>query len=162
SERVARHNVWEIRTAHHTDTGIMQDIILEWARDARGYRLAEAVPPAPVPEPRLYRLADIGRADLVLLPEAFLASRPAEPGKPERIIRQGGSLVTYRPTETLDMIFNEFVNTTPNPDGVLDFVNRFGPLSDLGNKEEGEPVQDVIDLLTCTVELIDAWGETDK
>jgi hypothetical protein len=138
----------------------MQDISLEWARDALGYRLVEAEPPAPppkMPANMLPELLGMSRGSVVpglILPEGWRASR-ADPGKPQRIVRFGGSLVPYRPTETLDLIFREFLNADPTAEGVLDFINRFGPLTRSGNEEEGEPVAPVIDLLNVMDEMID-------
>jgi hypothetical protein len=139
----------------------MQDISLEWARDALGYRIVEAEPPAPPPKMPTNMLLPVleamSRGSVVpdlILPEGWRARR-ADPGKPQRIVRLGGGLVPYRPTETLDLIFREFLDSDPTDNGVLDFVNRFGPLTRDGNEEGGEPVQPAIDLLEFMTEIID-------
>src|SRR5580692_293689 len=119
----------------------MQDISLEWSRDALGYRLVEAPPPAPTPELPMNMMGAMQQGLIVpdlTFPELWRASSRAD--QPERIVRAGGSLVPYRPTETLDLIFREFLNADPTAEGVLDFINRFGPLTCSGNEEEGEPV----------------------
>jgi hypothetical protein len=134
--------------------GIMQDISLEWSRDALGYHLVEATPPAPTPNTLLALQQGLIVPDLTF-PELWRASSRADPGQPERIVRAGGSLVPYRPTETLDLIFREFLNADPTAEGVLDFINRFGPLTRSGNKEEGEPVTPVIDALRGMTELVE-------
>jgi hypothetical protein len=135
----------------------MQDISLEWSRDALGYRLVEAEPPAPTPGMSTNMLQALRPGSVVpdlTLPEVWRC-RPADPGKPQRIVRNGGSLVSYRPTETLDLIFREFLNADPTDSGVLDFVNRFGPLTRAGNTEEGEPIKPAIDILELTIAVIE-------
>jgi hypothetical protein len=135
------------------------DIDFEWYRDAMGYRLVEAVPPTPAPEMPKNALAAFLRGDLVMLPEGFLAPRPTDPGKPQRIIRAGGTLVPYRPAETLDLMFRELVNTVPTAEGVLGFVSRFGPLTRLGlDEKEGEPIEFAINSIVNMNEFIDAWS----
>jgi len=135
----------------------MQDISLEWSRDALGYRLVEASSPAPTPELPTNMMGAMQQGLIVpdlTLPEGWRFARQAD-GKPQRIVRAGGSLIPYRPTETLDLIFREFLNADPTAEGVLDFVNRFGPLTRSGNEKEGEPVTPVIEVLRGMSELIE-------
>jgi hypothetical protein len=124
-------------------------MVLEWARDARGYRLVEAIPAALLPENPL-------------MPEGWRFRHPIVPERPQRIVRHGGTLIPYQPTATLDLIFREFINTDPTPEGILGFVNRFGPLTRSGNqyvegegeKMIGDPVEWVIDSLNFMIETL--------
>jgi hypothetical protein len=119
----------------------MQDIVLVWERDARGYHLVEETPVELPPNP--------------LMPEGWRPRLPEIPGA--RIVRQGGSLIPYRPAATLDLIFREFLNSDPTPAGMLDFVNRFGPLIRAGNCEAvGQPVSTAINTLELMTDLIEA------
>jgi len=140
---------------------MLQRIGLEWWRDARGYRLDEEIDPSQLCPPR----ADVGTSgppgfvSFFSFPEAWLASQPKIPG---RIVRAGGRLISYRPVEMLDQIFNAYINTEPTPEGLLGFVNRFGPLTPYGNEDFGELVEFAINHLKSTIALIRAYGETDK
>ena len=143
----------------------MQDISLEWWRDALGYRIEEATPPPELPRNMLRTLL-AGYPEFtpgVTLPELWRASRPADLGNPERIVPNGGTRTPYRPSETIDLIFCEFVSTDPTAEGLRDFMNRFGPLTRPGlDPEVGEPVKDATEFLAFLTEFIDAWGEETK
>jgi hypothetical protein len=78
-------------------------------------------------DPKGYRLAVTGRPKVL------------------RIVRNGTgkgpkNLPLFRPLST-DLLFKRFANTATTPEGVLDFVGRFGPLTWTGwSAIEGEPV----------------------
>jgi hypothetical protein len=141
---------------------MLQGISLEWWRDARGYRLEEEIDLSQPCPPR--DDTNIGGprsfVSAFSFPEAWLASQLKIPG---RIIRAGGRLISYRPVEMLDQIFNAYINTEPTPGGLLGFINRFGPLTRAGlDKDLGESVEFAINSLKCMIALIRAFSETDK
>jgi hypothetical protein len=161
------------------------EIVLEWWRDASGYDLLEptsdqgeriealfkAKPElsdrATDPDMPINALAAMQRG--VMVPDVTLPERlfqPVDQGKPERIRRKGGTLVPYRPTDTLDFIFRDFVNTPTNAEGVLSFVNRFGLLyySDRDQLHE-EPVSKIvanIEFMNAVIDEISAGEHADK
>ena len=165
---------------------MQQRISLEWWRDARGYHLEEvalneeAMNTSPLPiaarvSERQFLLEILvpreqsatpsasqpGREPIISLPEGWWVNQPFV--KPQRILRAGGSLIPYRPVEMLDQIFNAYINTEPTPEGLLGFINRFGPLTRRGLDENfGEPLDFAINNLKCTVSLIEAFGQTAK
>ena len=61
-------------------------------------------------------------------------------GRPARIVPCGGKLVPCRPFDKADGLYRIFANLGRTAEGLLDFVNRFGPLTDEGNRETGEEV----------------------
>jgi hypothetical protein len=133
-------------------------IILEWSRDALGYRLLK-------PAPRV-SLAALSRGEIVLdvtLPESL---RAVDRGETDRICRQGGTLIPYRPTDALDFIFREFVNTPPNSVGVLSFVSRFGMLRYSGpDQQHEEPVSTTItniEIMNSVIDKISAGKAANK
>ena len=141
------------------------DIELEWRRDAKGYHLEPAAPPNPAPEGQNMMAALASGAyspSMLFLPEGFIVTCPTEaPGRPERILRAGGSIVPYRADEIVDLVFREFVNAKPNATGVLGFVNRFGPLTDSGHNEAGEPTSFAIAMIATMNQMIDVFVEVD-
>jgi len=85
-------------------------IELDWARDPKGYRLVEA-------------------------------------GQPKilRIVRKGTGhgpkhLVPCYPLNSTDLLFKIFAHVATTPEGALDFVNRFGPLTPEGWDRGGDQV----------------------
>jgi hypothetical protein len=48
--------------------------------------------------------------------------------------------VPYRPFDKVDGLYRIFAHLGTTAEGLLDFVNRFGPLTDEGNRETGEEV----------------------
>jgi hypothetical protein len=138
---------------------------LEWYRDAKGFRLDDQE--APWGE----------EGETVLIPEGMASFDDAMrdvrgPNEPRsggwgRIIRVGGSLVPYRPTGSLDQILVELLNIDPalnielTPRRVLDFVNRFGPLTRKGlDENRGEDPRVAINTSYCMNQLVDAWTFT--
>jgi hypothetical protein len=62
-------------------------------------------------------------------------------GRPARIVPRGGKLVPYRPLEKDGgKLYRIFASLGSTDEGVFDFVNRFGPLTEEGNRECGEEV----------------------
>ena len=85
-------------------------IEFEWARDPKGYRLAETG------RPKMLRIVRSGTGN-----------------KPE-------DLLLFRPLAS-DLLFKIFANLATTPDGLLEFVRRFGPLTWEGwDETKGEPV----------------------
>jgi hypothetical protein len=95
---------------------------LEWWRDAKGYRLDEAVPPKkPAPD------------DGFLLIGAL--------GQPQRVVRLGGDLISYRPLAEFGNSLCTAFAKADTPEKILNFIGRFGPLTEAGLKPgEGEEV----------------------
>jgi hypothetical protein len=112
-------------------------IDLEWFRDNKGYRLVDATPPEK--------------------PAPYAGTLAIDLSEPQRVVRQGGTLVPYRPlAEYGDVLFREFAKVA-NPDGVLGFIERFGPLTPAGlDIEIGEDVPLVIQNAEIMHEWLDA------
>jgi hypothetical protein len=98
-----------------------------WWRDAAGYDFVPAAPGKP-------------SASEVSPLHAILSETLVLPGKPARIVRRGGNLVPYRPFEEVDGLYRIFASLGKTDEGLLDFVRRFGPLTEYGNSENGEEV----------------------
>jgi hypothetical protein len=124
-------------------------IDFEWLRDDAGYRYVPAAPGNPEPSEMspLYALIEPIRSAV-------------SGGRPARIVRCGGKLVPYRPFEKdggkLYQIFASLC-WTGEESLLLDFVNRFGPLTEFGNQDCGEEVLFAVsaasvmrDLLYCS------------
>ena len=93
-----------------------------WYRDRKGYRL---IPAKPIPLRSGKSLLDV------------------PPASPARIVRNGGELESYRPLERFsDLLVEEFLKIKTEKD-VLNFIQRFGPLTTL--REKGDVVPAVID-----------------
>jgi len=65
--------------------------------------------------------------------------------EPARIVRNGGKLQSYRPLEHFPALFDRFINTATSETGVLEFVQKFGPLTHDGLQGKGDIVPDIID-----------------
>jgi hypothetical protein len=90
-------------------------IEFEWARDPKGYRLVEAE------RPKILRVVRNGKA------------------------RNPKDNRACRPLASTDLLFRIFANTVTTPEGVLDFVRRFGPLTwDGWDETKGDAVNLVI------------------
>jgi hypothetical protein len=64
----------------------------------------------------------------------------------QRVVRNGGrgdKLVLSRPLDSSQTLFRIFANEATTPEGVLDFVQRYGPLTTYGN-DQGDRVGEVI------------------
>jgi hypothetical protein len=113
-------------------------IDFEWWRDAKGYCLVDAMPPK---EPRPEGLILVGYS-----------------GEPQRVVRLGGALLPYRPlAEFGDVLFVEFARSAHDPHGVLDFIERFGPLTEAGlDAGQGEDVSRLIEHAEAMHSWLDA------
>lgn len=123
-------------------------IDLEWQRDAKGYDLLPAEAPAARTGPHTKNaLAELlaGAVPVSALAwPPWLMPNPAPP-KPERIVRRGGLLAPYRPLLEFDGLFKVFANKATTADGLLDFVEKFGPLTRAGLEVgQGEDVSAII------------------
>ncbi len=79
-------------------------------------------------------------------------------GKPARIVRRGGKLVPYRPFDKVPGLYRIFARLGTTDEELLDFVNRYGPLTESGNEDCGEEVVFALsaasamrDILSCSV-----------
>jgi hypothetical protein len=113
-------------------------IDFDWWRDSRGYRLVQDRPSAPADGETSPPLSH------ELIPHP-LGNRVVFESKPIRLVRLGGDLIHYRPLERFETLFKIFANEVRAPRDVLDFVQKFGPLTTGGHDENiGEPVYDTI------------------
>jgi hypothetical protein len=74
-----------------------------------------------------------------------------------RIVPISGKEVPLRPLETrgVDILARVFANRATTPEGALDFIKRFGPLTRLGrDKDLGEPVSAVIQQAKAMKEML--------
>jgi hypothetical protein len=94
-----------------------------WYKDPEGYRLI----PAKVPKRR--EGLDVPMTDI----------------EPARIVRGGGRLQSYRPLEHFPKLFDRFINTATTENGVLQFVQKFGPLTHNGLRGKGDVVYEIMD-----------------
>lgn len=97
-----------------------------WYRDLKGYRLT----PASVRRRPGQHLLDV---------------KVADPVEPARIIRKGGALQSYRPLDRFPNLFRQFIETAKSEKGVLEFVEKFGPLTNQGLRGKGDIVLDMVD-----------------
>jgi len=65
--------------------------------------------------------------------------------QPARIIRNGGALQAYRPIEAFPNLFRYFMAMPKSEDGVLEFIQTYGPLTYEGMQGDGDVVPAVID-----------------
>jgi hypothetical protein len=105
----------------------MFSIDFEWWRDNAGYRYVPAAPGNPEP-------SEMSAKYQIIAP----IMGPA--GKPARIVRRGGKLVPYRPFDKVHGLYRLFAHRGTIAEELLDFVNRFGPLTEEGNRDSGEEV----------------------
>src|SRR5262252_7660107 len=95
------------------------NIDFEWQRDSAGYDLLPAAAgKLRKPEPR----------SAWHMPSLFPPA-DKDPDTPARVIRRGGSLVTYRPFEDFDTLCMTFASIAKSEEGVVDFISNFGPLT---------------------------------
>jgi hypothetical protein len=120
-----------------------------WYRDLKGYHLV----PAKVPKRRP------GQSLLDFKPRDF---------QPARIVRNGGSLQSYRPLEAFNDLFRRFIEMDRSEGGVLKFVQAFGPLTHDGLRAKGDHVPALIrqaeDMLwpgTMALNKLNAWIVTE-
>jgi hypothetical protein len=97
-----------------------------WYRDPKGYRLIPARTPKRRPG---QSLLDVRVADV----------------QPARIVRNGSDLQSYRPLDKFPNLFRYFIGMPRSEKGVLEFVERFGPLTSKGLRRDGDVVPAVIE-----------------
>src|SRR3954469_25832444 len=110
------------------------EIGFEWYRDESGYDL---LPEQFVPDSDPERNPSLS----TLLGENGIWF-------PERIARRGGTLQPYQPLIEFDALYAQFLKIETSVH-LLDFVERFGPLTERGIKDDGyDDVQIVIQHVT--------------
>jgi hypothetical protein len=105
-------------------------IDFEWWRDDAGYKYVPAAPGNPEPS----EITPLYAALAPFIQSGGRADRPA------RIVRRGGKLVPYRPLDKVNGLYRIFAHLGTTGEKLLDFVNRFGPLTEEGNRDSGEEV----------------------
>jgi len=96
-----------------------------WYKDTKGYRLVPA-------RPLKRRLG-----------QSILDTNPADV-QPARIVRKGGALQSYRPIE-ISGLFRRFIDMCHSDEGVLEFIELYGPLTHDGLRKDGDIVPALID-----------------
>jgi hypothetical protein len=97
----------------------------------------------------------------VILPGPLLRTNTEKLG--HRIVRSGGNLIPYRPLSDFEGLFRQFANAAPTPDGILDFIDRFGPLTRPGlNEQQGEDVSALIGQINAMSDLLNVYSRGDK
>jgi hypothetical protein len=108
---------------HHPMTTI--SLAFKWYRDPKGYRLIPAKPIKRRP----------GQSNLdTLVEDAPVAL----------IVRNGGPFQSYQPLDKFPRLFRYFIDMARSEDGVLKFIETYGPLTGEGLRS-GENVSKVID-----------------
>jgi hypothetical protein len=128
-------------------------IDFDWYRDCAGYALLPSM------ESRSISAQPAEGATLLASAVQFIAV----PRRPARIVRHGGELVSYRPLDKYERLYSVFAKIAVTPQGVLEFVEKFGPLTTRGlNENEGDDVQDIIAHATQIGRLLDAFEVGNK
>ena len=93
-------------------------------------------------------------------PKGYRLVEKAQPPK-LRIVRNGtehpSKLPPFQPLASTDLLFKVFANTATTPEGALDFVQRFGPLTKGGWGSEGEDVNSVMYQAEKMWGVLTAW-----
>jgi hypothetical protein len=106
-------------------------IDFSWHRDANGYRL---IPAKPLPARRP------GQSKM-----DWLLGMKTRDIQPARVVGKGGPLRSYRPLDKFPDLFKIFVKIPRTPEGVLEFISKFGPLTRSMNGDSVPNVLDVAD-----------------
>jgi hypothetical protein len=123
-------------------------IDFEWAFDEAGYDWVPGGPAEPTDEKSL-----IGEV---------ISTFQGKPIRPDRIVRRGGNLKTYRPFERVPGLFRLFSKQATPPAGLLDFVTRFGPMIQDGNRESGEDALIGLSAAQTMSELLDDYSKDSR
>jgi hypothetical protein len=142
------------------------EIDFEWWRDAKGYRLVAAWSATIAAQPStgggviLSATGEIVPSTSVVLPATLLNPNSRNP---QRIVRCGGSRVAYRPLIAYSSLFRQFANAPPTPEGVLDFIDRFGPLTRDGlDEHRGEDVSFLIEHMEAMRRVLNEYSRGHK
>jgi hypothetical protein len=123
-------------------------IDFEWRRDPAGYELRVSGAPLSI-------AASHGEGSTILSasPRINLAL-----SRPQRIVRRGGTLQSYRPLDTFGSRLPRLFADAATPEAVLKFVERFGPLTRDGfDQNRGDEVATVIAHAKQMRKLLDAY-----
>jgi hypothetical protein len=120
-------------------------IDFEWAVDEAGYDWVAGGPAEPADEESL-----LGVVFSTLQGRAI---------RPDRIVRRGGNLKTYRPFEQVPGLFRLFSKRATTPEGLLEFVTRFGPMLPDGNRQSGEDALTGLGAAQAMAELLEAYAQ---
>jgi hypothetical protein len=104
-----------------------------WHRDANGYRL---IPAKPLPARRP------GQSKM-----DWLLAMKASDIQPARVVGRGGPLRPYRPLDKFPDLFKIFVKIPRTPEGVLEFISKFGSLTRSVKGDSVPAVLDVADMM---------------
>jgi hypothetical protein len=104
-------------------------IDFEWRRDptGTGFRLAAAEDAISFP-------TQSAEGTTIFAASVYIFATPA---RHQRIVHRGKRLTSYRPLEKYPDLFRHFGASATTAQGALDFVNRFGPLTQAGLKADG-------------------------
>lgn len=98
-------------------------------------------------------------------PRGYRLVEKAQPPK-LRIVRNGTEhpfkLPPFQPLASTDLLFKVFANTATTSEGVLDFVQRFGPLTNGGLGSEGEDVNILMYEAEHMRGVLTAWSGTQR
>lgn len=72
---------------------------------------------------------------------------------------RGGNLRTYRPFEQVPGLFRVFSKLATTPEGLLEFVTRFGPMLANGNRQDGEDSLTGLCAAQAMSELLQAYTQ---
>jgi hypothetical protein len=146
-------------------------IDFEWWQDAEGYRLVSEWSSTTWSSTTAAQISlgsgvilsatgEIVPATGVILPAGLSSPKLS---KPQRIVRCGGSLRSYRPLITFEGLFRLFANAAPTPEGVLDFIGRFGPLTCDGlDENQGEDVSLLIEHVEAMSKILNEYSHGHK
>ena len=83
-------------------------------------------------------------------------------GRPDHIVRRGGNLKKYRPFEKIPGLFRLFSKLAVTPEGLLNFVTRFGPMLPNGNWHDGEDAVTGLVAAKTMAELLDDYAQNPR
>jgi len=76
-----------------------------------------------------------------------------------RVVGSGAHRKSYKPLERNDNLFGQFASIPQTPEGVLDFITKFGPLTLDGLQESGDDVAAALEGARSMAGLLRAVGE---
>jgi hypothetical protein len=79
-----------------------------------------------------------------------------------RIIGNGGKRLAYRPLEQFDTLYNVFAKTQQTPKGLLDFVEKFGRLTDERDGDNVHRMLSNIETISMVLEMLRVRGKLPK